>query len=225
MCETLNISRKDAKDFLKKAVITINGEACKDCGKIINEISDEVTVNGKKVIYERYVYYMLNKPADYITATKDDKQKTVLDIFKGENRNDLFAVGRLDKDTVGLLIITNDGDFSHHLTSPKHHVSKTYYLKTSKIITPEQVKSLTEGVELVGDGMTKPAFVETVSEREIKLTITEGMFHQVKRMLLAVNNEVIYLKRISMGNVKLDDTLNEGEYRRLTEEEIALLKE
>lgn len=225
MCETLNISRKDAKDFLKKAVITINGETCKDGGKILNENSDEIIVNGKKIIYEKYVYYMLNKPSDYITATKDDKSKTVLDLFINENRNDLFAVGRLDKDTVGLLIITNDGDLSHHLTSPKHHVPKTYYLKTSKDITPDQVKSLNEGVELVGDGMTKPAVVETISDHEMNLTITEGMFHQVKRMLLAVGNEVVYLKRISMGKVKLDDTLKEGEYRRLTEEEIALLKE
>lgn len=224
MCETLNISRKDAKDFLKKANISINGEVCKDSGKIIDESKDEIVVNGKKVSYEKFLYFMLNKPSDYITATKDDKQKTVLDLFKNEKRDDLFAVGRLDKDTVGLLIITNDGELSHHLTSPKHHVPKTYYLKTSKPVTSEAADKLREGVELVGDGMTKPAIVEILSDNEMKLTITEGMFHQVKRMLLAVDNEVTYLKRVSMGEVLLDDKLKEGEYRRLTEEEIILLK-
>lgn len=224
LCETLNLSRKEAKDFVKKSSITINDVLIKDSSFVFNENTSRVLVNDKPLTHEKYVYFMLNKPADYITATKDDNQKTVLDLFKSENRNDLFAVGRLDKDTVGLLIITNDGDLSHHLTSPKHHVSKTYYVKTRTVVSDEDLKILSNGVELTGDGMTKPAKTERISDCELYLTITEGMYHQVKRMLNAVNNEVIFLKRVSMGDVSLDEGLKEGQYRRLTTEEIELLK-
>ena len=168
---------------------------------------------------------MLNKPDGVVSATTDSHDTTVIDLLKAEERKNLFPVGRLDKDTTGLLIVTDDGDLAHHLTSPRHHVPKTYLVGIAYSLTVEDINRLETGVELTGDGMTKPAKVEVISEHEIKLTISEGMYHQVKRMLKAVDNEVISLKRLSMGSVILDESLAAGEYRRLTQEEILSLKE
>lgn len=223
LCETLSVSRKEAKDYIKKNELTVNGKRITDNGFILDEINDKVFLDSKELKYEKFVYYMLNKPAGVVSATNDNTSKTVIDLLKDENKKDLFSVGRLDKDTVGLLLITNDGEFSHYLISPKHHVYKTYNVKLLKSINKEAVKKLEEGVELVGDGITKPARVEVISDHEINLSICEGMFHQVKRMLIAVDNEVVFLKRISIGNLKLDDNLKEGDYRRLSVEELDLL--
>lgn len=224
LCDTTSYSRKELKNLIKSGKALVNGKVVKDNGFQVNETVDEIIFLNQRVIYEKFVYFMLNKPAGVVSANTDNVSKTVIDLFKDEGRSDLFTVGRLDKDTVGLLIVTNDGDFSHHLMSPKHHVGKTYFVRTEKPVSDSDIDKLSEGVLLDGDGMTKPSEVERVSPCEIKLTIYEGMFHQVKRMLAAVDNKVIYLKRLSIGVVFLDETLNEGQYRRLTEEEINILR-
>ena len=220
---TTDLSRKEAKEKLKSGCFFIGDVQVKDPSVNLDEYKDEVFYNGKRLLYEKYSYYMLNKPAGYVSATSD-KDPTVIDLLKNEGKKDLFPIGRLDKDTVGLLLITNDGELSHHLTSPKHHVPKRYFVKTANVISADDIKKLESGILLKDDGMTKPASVESVSDTEIYLTITEGMYHQVKRMIASLSNKVIYLKRVSIGDLKLDETLKEGEYRRLTEEEIALLK-
>lgn len=225
LCDTVNISRKDAKDFIKKGFVSVNGIKVTDSGLNISENTDSVLFKENPVTYEKFVYYMLNKPSGVVSATSDAVDSTVIDLFKAEGRNDLFPVGRLDKDTTGLLIVTNDGELSHHLTSPRHHVAKTYLVGIEHSVTAEDISLLENGVELTGDGLTKPAMVKVISDLSIELTITEGMYHQVKRMLAAVGNKVTSLKRLSMGRVSLDDSLVEGSYRRLTEAEILSLKE
>ncbi|MCR4679089.1 MAG: rRNA pseudouridine synthase [Lachnospiraceae bacterium] len=225
LCDTVNLSRKEARDSIKKGLAAVNGVKVTDFGFQVNESNDTVSFKNTPVSYEKYVYYMLNKPDGAISATTDPNDKTVIDLFADECRKDLFPVGRLDKDTLGLLIVTNDGDLSHHLTSPRHHVAKTYLTGIDHPLSESDIKALSEGVELKGDGITKPAQVCVLSPELIELTISEGMYHQVKRMLKAVGNEVTSLKRLSIGSVRLDDNLKEGEYRRLTEEEIKLLKE
>ncbi|MBR5761645.1 MAG: rRNA pseudouridine synthase [Lachnospiraceae bacterium] len=225
LCDTVNLSRKEARDSIKKGLASVNGVKVTDFGFQVNESSDTVLFKDTPVSYEKYVYYMLNKPDGVVSATTDPNDKTVIDLFADEGRKDLFPVGRLDKDTLGLLIVTNDGDLSHHLTSPRHHVAKTYLTGIDHPLSETDIKALCEGVELKGDGITKPAQVRVLSPELIELTISEGMYHQVKRMLKTVGNEVTSLKRLSIGAVRLDDNLKEGEYRRLTEEEIKLLKE
>lgn len=225
LCDTVNISRKDAKDFIKKGFVSVNGMKVTDSGFNVSEHTDSVLFKDNPVKYEKFVYYMLNKPSGVVSATTDATDITVIDLLKQEGRNDLFPVGRLDKDTTGLLIITNDGDLSHHLTSPRHHVAKTYLTGIEHPLSPKDIKALETGVELNGDGITKPARVKVISDLSIELTITEGMYHQVKRMLVAVGNKVISLKRLSMGSVILDESLPEGAYRRLSEAEILSLKD
>lgn len=169
---------------------------------------------------------MLHKPAGVISATKDDRDKTVLDLITDKKRNDLFPVGRLDKDTEGLLLITNDGELAHRLLSPKKHVDKVYYAKVQGKVDESDVKAFADGVDIGDDTPVKNAdlrILKSGEESEIELTITEGRFHQVKRMFHAVGKEVIYLKRLSMGSLALDKTLTKGEYRSLTEEEIKKL--
>ena len=187
----------------------------------IEESNDKVSIDGRELSYTRFVYYMFHKPAGCVSATKDNQDKTVLDyINKEDYKPDLFPVGRLDKDTEGLLLITNDGDLAHRLLSPKKHVPKTYYVKIKAPLSETDIKLLEEGIDIREEKKTLPAKVEILKEQEILLTISEGKFHQVKRMLLAVENEVLYLKRLSMGSLKLDENLKAGEYRALTGEEI-----
>lgn len=225
LCETGNVSRKEARDYIKKGLVSVNDTKITDFGFNISESSDKVIFKDKLLTYEKFVYYMLNKPDGVVSATTDPHDTTVIDLLKSEERKNLFPVGRLDKDTTGLLIITDDGELAHHLTSPRHHVPKTYLVGIDHSLTADDINKLESGVMLTGDGMTKPAQVEVLSSSEIKLTISEGMYHQVKRMLKAVGNEVISLKRLSMGKVFLDDNLPEGKYRRLKEEEILALRE
>ena len=166
---------------------------------------------------------MLNKPAGYVSATTDAKDKTVLDLNIDKKRKDLFPVGRLDKDTEGLLLITNDGELAHRLLAPKKHVDKLYYAKVEGIVTEEDRKAFAEGVDIGEDEVTRPAVLKILKSAEVSeihLTIQEGKFHQVKRMFEAVGKKVIYLKRISMGTLYLDENLKLGEYRALTEEEL-----
>ena len=217
-------SRSQVKQFIKKGQITVNGLVCKDAELKINEAEDQVTYMGELLNYTEYLYYMLNKPQGVVTATEDNHEKTVMDLLGNIRKKDLFPVGRLDKDTEGLLLITNDGALAHSLLSPKKHVDKTYRVRCQKVMTAEAARELEQGVIIGDEKLTLPAKVELLGECELLLTIHEGRFHQVKRMLQAVDNEVIYLKRESFGALQLDASLELGEFRALTELEIAALR-
>jgi len=224
LCETSTLTRSEAKKTIKAGRVQVNGEPIKSADGNVNENSDRVSLDGKELTYEKFVYYMLNKPAGVVSATSD-RDETVIDLFEPELRKGLFPVGRLDKDTVGLLIVTNDGELGHHLTSPKHKIPKKYYVGIMKPLSPDDIKRLETGLD-IGQGETSaPAVVEVIDDSKIYLTVTEGKFHEVKRMIKAVDNEVIYLKRVSHGSLTLDDELKEGEYRRLTSSEIDRLYE
>jgi len=178
---------------------------------------------GNPIGYEAFEYYMLHKPAGVISATTDVKDKTVVDLISDKKRKDLFPVGRLDKDTEGLLLITNDGELAHRLLSPKKHVDKVYYARIDGIVTQEDVEAFRLGVSIGQGEVAKPAVLEILSAdaiSEIKVTIQEGKFHQVKRMFHTIGKEVLYLKRLSMGKLVLDDSLPLGAYRKLTREEL-----
>ena len=226
LCETGFGTRSQVKELLKKGQVTVNGVAAKKPEQKIDEHKDQITCQGKTASYEKYVYYMLHKPAGVVSATEDKREKTVLDLLKSEDRRDgIFPVGRLDKDTEGFLLLTDDGDLAHRLLAPKKHVDKVYYAKIDGMVTEEDVKRFAEGIDIGAEEeeMTRPAkldIMKSAEESEIRLTIHEGKFHQVKRMFLAVGKEVTYLKRERMGTLCLDENLKPGEYRLLTEEEI-----
>lgn len=217
-------SRSEAKNHIKKGFVTVNGNVVKDNDFKIDENTDEVCFRKERVSYQKFSYYMLHKPAGVITATVDEKDKTVLDLLTDVNKKDLSPVGRLDKDTEGLLLLTNDGELAHLLLSPKRHVDKTYLVYTKTPVTKEAANLLSQGVDIGEKEKTLPAKVEIINEQEIFLTICEGKFHQVKRMLQAVDNEVTYLKRVSFGPLTLGEDLQKGEFRSLTEGEIAALR-
>lgn len=222
LCEVNIGTRSEVKELIRKGRVQVNGVVCQSPDLKIRE-TDRVCLDQKELVFSEYHYLMFHKPAGVLTAARDKKQPTVMDYFKEYPGRDLNPVGRLDKDTTGLLLITNDGQLSHMLLSPRHHVPKTYETDLAKPITEDMVKALEEGVDISEtepEPVTAPAKVEVVSPVKILLTITEGRFHQVKRMLLAVGNEVVGLKRLSMGSLTLDPSLPEGEYRKLTEEEI-----
>lgn len=224
LCEMEIGTRSQVKDIVKKGMVSVDGEVVKKADYKFDETAAKVCVNGKELSYQKFYYYMLNKPQGVVSATIDNHDKTVLDLLKDAPGKDLFPVGRLDKDTEGLLLITNDGELSHNLLSPKKHVDKTYLVETKVAVTEEMIHKLEQGVDIGEEQLTLPAKAERIEDKKIELTITEGKFHQVKRMLKAVNNEVIYLKRLSMGSLKLDDTLALGEYRCLTDNEVLELK-
>ena len=195
----------------------------------VEQTVQEVFLNGEKVGYESFEYYMLNKPAGVISATEDQSCQTVVDLIKDKKRKDLFPVGRLDKDTEGLLLITNDGALAHRLLSPKKHVDKCYFARICGKVTEEDVRSFEKGVNIGSQEqpeITMPGKLEIITSDDIskiRLTIQEGKFHQVKRMFQAVGKEVIYLKRLRMGTLILDENLGIGEYRPLTKEELEKL--
>ena len=218
-------------DILKNKKISVNDAFVKD-GKIqIDEEKDIVKYEDKIIHYKPFVYIMMNKPAGVISATEDNHHKTVIDLLNDEYRTyDIFPVGRLDIDTEGLLLLTNDGVLSHNLLSPKKHVDKKYYVKIANSLSDDDIKMLENGIKLEENFVTKKAKVEIIFNNSEKnenlayITISEGKFHQVKRMFKAVNNEVLYLKRVKIGNLSLDEKLKLGEYRELTEEELNNLK-
>lgn len=217
-------TRKEVKELIRKGFVTVNGEVIVDDDYKVNEEVDEVIIVNETVNYEELIYIMLNKPDGYVSATFDNNLPTVLDLINEYQNRNLFPVGRLDIDTVGLLLITNDGKLAHKMLSPKNHVDKTYYLKYSGSLNDNQIKKLESGVTLDDGYLTKPAKVKLLDDNQMELTITEGKYHQVKRMLEAVGSRVTYLKRISFGPLSLDCNLEEGKYRYLTKEEIELLK-
>lgn len=224
LCDTAGLTRTEAKNAVKKGQIAVNGQVQKAADFKVKENTDTVTFQGKPLSYAAFHYYILHKPAGVITATEDKKESTVMDILREEKVKNLFPVGRLDKDTEGLLLITDDGELAHNLLSPKKHVDKEYLVKVRDSISEDVCRKLSEGVDIGDEKPTAPAKVERVAEKEILLTIREGRFHQVKRMLQAVGNEVLYLKRLSMGSLRLPKDLEKGAYRPLSEEEIYKIK-
>ncbi|NVR93112.1 rRNA pseudouridine synthase [Listeria monocytogenes] len=218
-------SRKEVKPLLKSGAVVVNGTIQKDSKTQVNPDKDQITVHGTPVVYQEFVYFMLHKPQNVVSATEDNVSETVIDLLAQEDTlTDPFPVGRLDKDTEGLLIITNDGTLAHNLLSPKKHIDKTYYAKIDGDVTAADVEAFAAGIEL-DDGYTcKPASLEIITPNEINVTIQEGKFHQVKRMFAARGKTVSYLKRISMGNLQLDESLELGEYCPLTEAELAILQ-
>ncbi len=217
-------TRSQVKDLIKKGKININGIVIKDGNLKVDSDKDIVYFEDNPIVYEKFEYYMLNKPAGVISASNDKHEKTVVDLILDKKRDDLFPIGRLDKDTEGLLIISNDGELSHNLLSPKKHVDKTYFVQLDKPLSKDKATEVCEGVFIEAGVKSMPALLEYIDETKVYLTIHEGKFHQVKKMFHAVGCEVVYLKRVSMGPLKLDDTLSKGEYRKLTNEEINMLK-
>lgn len=218
-------SRSQVKILIKKGQVSVNDVKAQSGDDVIDENTDVVLCQGKRISLVKYRYFMLNKPAGVVSATEDNLDKTVLDCLSKEDTRDLFPVGRLDKDTTGLMLLTNDGELSHNLLSPRKHVDKTYYVTCALEVTNEQLDLLRKGVDIGDDKITLPALARAGAQpNELYLTIREGRFHQVKRMLQAVGNKVTALKRLSMGSLKLDESLNPGEYRALTAEELRDLK-
>ena len=201
----------------------VSGEIITDDDFKVDEINDEITIGDSTIKYEKNIYIMLNKPDGYISATYDNHDPIVLDLIEGYEKRNLFPVGRLDKDTVGLLLITNDGDLAHRMLSPKKHVDKTYYLKFEGELTLDKISKFQEGIILDDGYLCMPASYNRINNNEGILTIKEGKYHQVKRMLEALDCKVTYLKRISFGPLTLDENLQEGEYRFLTDEELKLI--
>lgn len=225
-------SRKEVKKLLKTGVVHINDMVVKDPQTQLDPETDQVTVHGEIVEYKEFIYLMMNKPDGVISATEDQHDETVIDLLEMEDQIfEPFPVGRLDKDTVGLLLLTNDGQLAHQLLSPKKHVPKTYYAKIDGLVTEDDIEAFKHGVTLDDGYTTKPAELviltanEADKQSEIELTITEGKFHQVKRMFEAVGKRVTFLMRIKMGPLSLDESLSPGEYRELDDDEIAALKE
>lgn len=234
-------SRSQLKELIRSGQVSVNGSIVKSPEQKVDETKDLIRVQGEELTYRKYVYYMLNKPAGVVSATRDNVSRTVLDLLKSTDRRlDLFPVGRLDKDTEGLLLLTNDGELAHRLLSPKKHVDKTYHVTAAQPLSAEDIRRLEEGVDIGEERPTRPAtvqpfppedetkqadFPENASGNEILLTIHEGKFHQVKRMLAAVGNSVTALKRVSFAGLLLDPSLQPGAYRELTMQEVALLHE
>lgn len=225
LSRTAGLTRSEAKQALRKHTVTVNGRIVTDGAQKIAEDTDRIMLGQTLLSYTRFRYYLLNKPAGYVTATEDSREATVLELLNGVDTRKLFPVGRLDKDTEGLLLLTDDGALSHQLLSPKKHVDKTYLVRLSVPLAPDALMLLEKGVDIGDDTPTLPAKVETLSDRELLLTIHEGRFHQIKRMVAAVGSEVCYLKRLSMGTLSLPEELACGSFRELTEDEITGLKE
>lgn len=219
-------SRKEIKEAVKKGRIKVNDVVIKSSDLKISPDIDEIYYDNKLVKYVEYEYFIMNKPGGVVSATKDDADTTVIDLIKTNIREDIFPMGRLDKDTEGLLIITNDGDMAHRLLSPSNHVKKIYFARIEGKVTDNDILKFKEGLTLKDGTVTKPSELKIILSdeiSEIELTIYEGKYHQVKRMFASVGKKVIYLKRICMGDLYLDESLKPGEYRELTKEELKKL--
>lgn len=220
-------SRSQVKQMIRKGQVCINGEIVKKAEQKVVIGRDVVSVDQKEISFVPYEYYMMYKPAGVVCATQDTKDKTVLDLIQDTKNKDLFPAGRLDKDTEGLLLLTNDGQLAHQLLSPKKHVDKTYYAKIQGKVTQEDINIFANGMDIGEKKKTLPAKLEILSSdavSEIMITIQEGKFHQIKRMFEVVNKKVLYLKRMRFGPLVLDKSLKPGQYRNLTKAEIQMLK-
>lgn len=225
--ETGICSRSDAKKILKQGIVSVNDKIIKDDGYKIDENNDVIKYNNEVISYQEFVYLMMNKPAGVLSATEDKFDTTIIDLVKEYKHKNLFPFGRLDKDSVGLVILSDDGKLAHELLSPKKHVSKKYYLKVKGNLDENDIEKFSKGVILEDGYKCKNALLEILKSDDISecyVTISEGKFHQLKRMFKMIGKEVIYLKRITFGNIVLDSSLSEGEYRSLTKDEIQMLK-
>ncbi|MDE6655504.1 MAG: rRNA pseudouridine synthase [Anaeroplasmataceae bacterium] len=216
-------SRKEVKSFIRKGYVLLNGETVFDDDIKVDEENDEIVLLNETVEYQKKIYLLLNKPKGYVSATYDAFDPTVLDLIK-ETQKGLFPVGRLDKDTTGFLLITNDGKLAHELLSPKHHVAKTYELTFTGAFKNSFIEQFQKGVVLEDGYVCKPADFELLEPQKGRITIYEGKFHQIKRMMLVLGMEVTSLKRITFGGLSLPLDLEEGAYRFLTDEELNLLQ-
>ncbi len=225
--KALNISRSEASKIIKAKQIMVNSVVVTKKDTYIDEQKDIIQYNNEIIEYKEFIYIMLNKPKGYLSATVDANDKTVLDLI--DIKREIFPVGRLDKDTEGLLLLTNNGKYAHYLTSPNHHVVKKYFIEAEKEILKEDIELFCRGLE-IRDGknelyITKPAKLELITNTSCYVYISEGKFHQIKRMFEKINNKVLYLKRVQFGDIILDPNLKLGEYRELTDKEIILFKQ
>lgn len=216
-------TRTDGKKRIREGRITVNGEVAKKPEMKIDPDRDQILFDQQPIVYEKYSYYLFHKPAGCVTAKRDQLNPTVMDFFPDSMQKEFAPVGRLDKDTEGLLLITNDGKLTHRLLSPAYHVRKTYYVQTDQKIPDTAIEQFAEGVDIGDEKPTLPAKLKILGDREAELTISEGRYHQVKRMFTSVGCKVTYLKRISMGTLTLG-TLEKATYRKLTEQELASLQ-
>lgn len=224
LCEMNLGTRSQVKKLIAQGQVSVNGRVAKKAEDKIDVTGDEVCFRGEVLVYKPYVYYMLNKPAGVVSATRDNTAGTVVELLKpGDRREDIFPAGRLDKDTEGFLLLTNDGALAHSLLSPKRHVNKTYRALLEYPLSEESAGCLEAGVDIGEEKPTLPCKIEFLQENLILMTLQEGKFHQVKRMLQAVGNRVIALKRVSFGGLALDEGLAPGTYRELTEDEVKVL--
>lgn len=229
LCDMQLGTRSQVKEAVRKGLVSVNGMPVKSPDYKLDERKDIVSYAGKELAYQNFYYYMLHKPAGVVTATRDNRETTVMDLLLDACGRNLAPVGRLDKDTEGLLLVTNDGELAHRLLAPGKHVAKTYYVECSGALTTDKLTLLENGVDIGDSELTRPARVQVISQSDgsytMELTITEGRFHQVKRMVQAVGGSVTYLKRLSMGTLSLDSGLPKGSYRPLTEKELSDLKQ
>ena len=230
LAEMTEGSRADVKKWIRQGRVSVNGTKAQSPETKLDPGKDQVTLDGERIEYEQFCYYMLNKPAGVVSATIDREHRTVLDLLQEVNVSNLFPVGRLDMDTEGLLLLTNDGALAHELLSPRKHVDKTYFVRIVGNLSDADVKRLEQGMDIGDEKLTLPAKVSCLEqfsaekEQAVTITIREGRYHQVKRMFAKVGHPVLYLQRVSMGTLTLDDSLKTGEYRELTADEIAALK-
>lgn len=219
-------TRSEVKNAIRKGRVTVNGAVCKSADSKVDADKDVICLDGAPVVYTRYEYHMLYKPAGCVTAVRDARYPTVMDYISSARKKDLFPVGRLDLDTEGLLLITNDGELAHRLLAPGWHVDKTYYARVQGEVTAEDIRRFQEGIDIGEKRPTMPAELEILAagqESEVRVTIHEGKYHQVKRMFAAIGKPVLYLKRLRMGSLVLDENLQAGESRLLTQEETEAL--
>lgn len=221
-------SRSEIRSLVKKGLIRVDGSIVNEPALHVDPDNSKIEIRGTLLNYRQFVYVMMNKPAGIISATSDNKLRTAIDLLPEElSCFDLFPAGRLDIDTEGMLLLTNDGQMAHDLLSPRKHVDKRYFALIDGVVTDEDIKNFKEGVALDDGYKTMPAELEIFKsgpQSEIELVLHEGKFHQVKRMFEAVGKKVTYLKRIQMGGLKLDNTLEPGECRELTTAEVSLLR-
>lgn len=219
LCDCGKASRSEAGKLIRAGKVTVNGQVIKKPDFKVCEDADEITLLEKPVIYKKFTYIMLNKPVGYVSATEDENEPCVLDLVSDEDRKKgLFPCGRLDKNTLGLVVLTNDGEGAHRVLSPKHHVSKVYLFECEGPLSEDDIKRLEGGVD-IGGYTTKPCKIEMTRNTVGKITLTEGKYHQIKRMLEAVDNKITYLERISFGTINLDPQLDRGQWRYLTKDE------
>ncbi len=224
LCDTLNMTRSDAKKAISSKRVVVDGKIIKSASVHVSEDA-EVQLDGQSVVYQKFVYIMLNKPAGYVCANLDSKNKTVFDLLPADYRKkDLFVCGRLDKDTTGLVLITNNGEVAHRLLSPNKCVFKEYLVGSREKVNREDIRLFEEGIKLKDGMVCKPAYYEEISPGLGIMKISEGKFHQIKRMFFAIRNEVITLHRNSIHGLRLDPMLKIGECRYLSEEEIASIE-